>query len=282
LEKPSRCIGLIFSVVLCFSLLFLMPACKSNSTSPTPPTTVTVTSITVTSVSTMLKVGQTETFTATCNMSNGTSQAATGTWSSSATSVATVSNVGLVTIVGAGNANIIMTQSGKTGQKGIRGVPDYQGTWGPGTYRIDSCSNTGDFATGGFCATYPVGTILQTTLIMTQTSDMVNCTFFLGVLSSTASGQIATNGQVTLTGRYTGGTTSIDVVYVLQQTTPGQLTGTLGQLWTDTTASGNGQYGCTIVMLSRTSPAPNEAAVSRTVLPKGATYRDLLNAIGIR
>ena len=257
-----------------------MPACK-GSTTPPPPA-VTVSSITVTSASTMLKVGQTETFTATCNMSNGTQQAATGTWSSSAGTVAQVNASGLVTIVGAGNANIVMTQSGKTGSKGIRGVPDYQGTWGPGTYRIDSCSNTGDWATAGFCGAIPVGTILQVTLIMTQTSDTVNCTFFLGTLSSTASGQIATNGQLTLTGRYTSGTTSIDVVVVLQQTIPLQLTGTLGQLWTDTGMSGDGQFGCTIVALSRTSPVPNEAAVPRMAPPKGATYRDLLNALGIR
>ena len=263
-------------------LLFLMPACSKSSTTPDPPPAVTVTSITVTSASTMLKVGQTETFTATANMSNGTQQAATGTWSSDNTGIATVNSSGLVTIVGAGNANIIMTQSGKSGQKGIRGLPDYQGTWGPGSYRIDSCSHTGDWATGDFCGYLPAGTILETTLIMTQTSDMVNCTFFMGTLSSTASGQIATNGQVTLTGTVTGGTTSIVAVYVLQQATPGQLTGTLGQLWTDTTMSGNGQYGCSIVSLPRTSPVPNEAAVMRMSLPRGATFRDLLNALGIR
>ena len=154
MKKAFRCNGLSFSIVLCFSLPFLMPACSGGSTTPAPPA-VTVTSITVTSASTMLKVGQTETFTATANMSNGTQQAATGTWSSDNTGIATVNSSGLVTIVGAGNANIIMTQSGKSGQKGIRGVPDYQGTWGPGTYRVDSCQNTGDWLSGGFCTQMP-------------------------------------------------------------------------------------------------------------------------------
>jgi hypothetical protein len=231
----------------------------------------------------MLKVGQTETFTATCNMSNGTQKAATGTWSSDNTNVAQVNASGLVTIVGAGNANIKMTESGKTGQKGIRGVPDYQGTWGQGTYRVDSCTNTSDWATMGFCAEWPVGTLLPITLTMTQTTDIVNCTVLLGELAFTAaSSTIATNGQLTLVGAITIDTTSINVTMVLQQATPGQLTGTLVQLWTDTTLLGYGQYNCSISSLSRTSPVPNEAAIYRMAPPKGATLRDLLKALGIR
>ena len=258
-----------------------MPACK-GSTTPAPPA-VTVTSITVTSASTMLKVGQTETFTATCNMSNGTQQAATGTWSSDAGGVAQVNASGLVTIMGAGNANIVMTQSGKTGSKGIRGVPDYQGTWGQGTYRVDSCTNTSDWATMNFCGEWPVGTLLPITLTMTQTTDIVNCNVLLGGLAFTAaSSTITTNGQLTLVGVITIDTTSINVTIVLQQTTPGQLTGTLVQLWTDTTLLGYGQYNCSINSLARTSPVPNEAAIYRMAPPKGATWRDLLKALGIR
>ena len=152
---------------------------------------------------------------------------------------------------------------------------------GPGSYRIDSCSSTGDFFTMGFCGYYPVGTILQTTLILTQTADMVSGTFFLGTLSSTATGQIATNGQLTLSGIYTSGTTSISVIYSLQQTTPGQITGGVGQIWTDTTMSGNGQYVGTIVSLPRTSPAPNEGA-GTPLMMRNPTLQDLIRALGIR
>jgi hypothetical protein len=230
----------------------------------------------------MLKVGQTETFTATVNMSDGTQKAATGTWSSDNNSIATVNASGLVTIVGAGNVNIIMSQGGKTGQKGIRGVPDYQGTWGQGNYRVVSCTQTGDWATQDFCGYWPAGTLLPITLTMTQTTDTVNCTALLGGLAFTASSTITTNGQLTLVGTITSATTSINVTIVLQQTTPGQLTGTLVQLWTDTTMLGYGQYNCAIDSLARTSPEPNEAAIYRMAPPKGATYRDLLNALGIR
>jgi len=196
--------------------------------------------------------------------------------------VATVNASGLVTIVGAGTANIIMTQSGRTGSKNIRGVPDYQGTWGQGTYMVDSCTQTGDFATGGFCDVFPSGTLLPITLIMTQTTDTVNCNVLLGGLAFSASNTIAVNGQLTLVGTITSETVSVNVTIVLQQTTPGQLTGTLVQLWTDTTMVGYGQYNCSIASLGRTSPVPDEAAIYRMAPPKGATYRDLLRALGIR
>jgi hypothetical protein len=242
-----------------------------------------VTSITVTSASTMLKVGQTETFTATCNMSNGTQQAATGTWSSDAGGVAQVNASGLVTIVGAGNANIVMTQSGKTGSKGIRGIPDYQGTWGLGNYRVVSCAQTGDFATGDFCGGLPVGTLLPITLTMTQPTDTVNCNAILGGLAFSASSTVALNGQLTLVGTIPGDPISINVTIVVQQTTPGVLTGTLVQLWTATGWIGYGQINCTIDSLARTSPVPDEAAIYRMAPPpKGATIRDLQNTLGIR
>jgi len=267
---------------LVIAALVFISGCGGGSTTPTPPTP-TVTSIIVTSASTMLKVGQTETFTAMVNMSDGTQRAATGTWSSDNTGVATVISSGLVTIVGAGNTNIIMSQGGKTGQKAIRGVPDYQGTWGPGTYRLDSCTNTGDFATQGFCSYYPIGQLFPITLTMTQTTDTVNCSVLLvGLAFTAAPSTIATNGQLSLVGSITSSINSINVTMVLQQAVPGQLTGTLVQLWTDTTMIGYGQYNCSIYSLSKTSPEPDEAAIYRMAPPKGATLGDLLRALGIR
>jgi hypothetical protein len=266
------------SAAVLVAFLLVLPACK-GSTTPEPPA-VTVSSITVNSVNTMLKVGQTETFTATANMSNGTQQAARGAWSSSNTGVATVSSAGLVTIVGAGEANIIMTQSGKSGQKGIRGLPDYQGTWGPGTYSVTACTNTGDFI--GLCDAMPPGTVLQLSFILTQTQDLVSGTAYLGTLSAAATGQIATNGQVTLTARVDDGSgIVIDLTYTLQSTVPAQITGTFFELWTGTGGGylGNAQVSCTIISLGRTSPSPNEAAVMRSPLPKNATLQDIIRAI---
>jgi hypothetical protein len=267
----------IFSIGVFLSLLFFMPACGGKS-GPTTPTNPTVQSITVTSTSSMLYIGATETFTATATMSDSTIKAITsGTWSSDNPNVATVNSSGLVTIVGSGTTNIVMTYSGKSGSKSIRGLPNYQGTW-TGTYRVDSCTCTGDWALQNFCSYLPNGTVLNTNLILTQTQDSVSGTFFLGTLSTTGTGPVATNGQLTLTGKITQTTASIDAIFTLQLTTPGQITGTLFQLWTDTTMSGNAQVSCTIVSLSQTSPVPNEAAFARSPV-EVLTIQDMIRAL---
>lgn len=98
---------------LCFFVLFcLTPSCKNGSpASPTTTTTTsipraTITSVTVTSPHSAIWVGQTEQMTATVNMSDGTTKAGTGTWGSDNTSVATVSQSGLVTGIAPGDATI--------------------------------------------------------------------------------------------------------------------------------------------------------------------------------
>ena len=268
----------LFLFFLCLSLFFLIPRCtKKLPTSPDIPA-VTTQSITVTSSSDMLYIGLTDTFTATVTMSDGSTQAAVGgTWSSNNSSVATVDETGLVTIVGSGTVSISMSYSGMTGSKSIRGLPNYQGTW-TGTYRIDSCSSTGDYFTAGFCSSLPTGTVLETNLILTQTLDSVSGTFFLGTLSTTGTGPVATNGQLTLTGKITLETASLDAIFTLQSTTPGQITGGLYQLWTDTNMSGNGQLTCTVVSISRTSTmtmAPYPAG--RQLM--NPTLQDLIRAL---
>lgn len=55
--------------------------------------------------------------TAKVNMSDGTTKAATGTWSSDWTNVATVSSSGLVTGIGAGTATISCNEGGMNGSK---------------------------------------------------------------------------------------------------------------------------------------------------------------------
>jgi len=71
------------------------------------PTTVDVTGVSLNKTTTTLTVGDTETLTATVSPDGATDK--TVTWSSDNTNVATVDPNGLVTAVGAGNANITVT-----------------------------------------------------------------------------------------------------------------------------------------------------------------------------
>ena len=93
-----------------------MFSCKKNPTAPDIPDP-TVTGVTVTSNNSTIWVGQTEQMTATVTMSNGTTKAATGTWGSDNTNVATVNQSGLVTGIAAGDATIYCDAEGLRGTK---------------------------------------------------------------------------------------------------------------------------------------------------------------------
>ena len=84
-------------------------SCSEGGMSGTKTITVqkpTQTAVSVTSTKSTIYVGQTVQMTATATMSDGTTQAATGTWGSDNTAVATVNQSGLVTAVSSGAATI--------------------------------------------------------------------------------------------------------------------------------------------------------------------------------
>lgn len=89
------------------------PGC-GGSTSPTPAATTSSVSVSGTAPG----IGATAQFAATATLSNGTTQTATAqaAWSSSNTSVASVSSAGLVTGVAAGEADIAATFQNQTGR----------------------------------------------------------------------------------------------------------------------------------------------------------------------
>lgn len=81
----------------------------------------TLVSITVLPPTANLAVGASQSFTATGNYSDGSTQniAASVTWTSSSTAVATISSAGVATAVGAGTATMTATEGGLTGTAGL-------------------------------------------------------------------------------------------------------------------------------------------------------------------
>src|SRR5688572_21712706 len=167
-----------------FALLFFACGGKNAGTpvGPTPaappPPAPTVTAVSIIG-SRALRTGQTETMRAEAALSNGTTQtAANSTWSSSNSSVATVSEAGVVAAMAQGSANISVSSGGASGQLPIQVWQDYQGTW-TGDYVINVCTETGS-GFRGFCRTFPRGTELPFRLVLTQTNDAANGTLELG------------------------------------------------------------------------------------------------------
>jgi len=118
----KRFLVLSFVCLVCLGLI----ACKKNPTGPSNPITTTPTpkSVEVTSPNSTILVGQTEQMTATVTMTDNTTKPGTGVWGSDNMSVATVTQSGLVTGVGVGDATIFFDQTGNgRGTKKLRVIP---------------------------------------------------------------------------------------------------------------------------------------------------------------
>ncbi len=222
-------------------LVSVSMACSGSS--PSAPATPTATSITVNATGGHLFLGNSETFTATVTLSNGTTQALTGgTWSSDATPVATVvAATGAVTAVSSGEVTIIVDAQGVRGTKRIRVLPSYQGIWF-GTYTVNTCTQSGDFVAANLCGTtLAVGSTLQAGLNFTQSVAAITGQTLLGSLfSETLSGTVSTNGSFSFqVGAIVPGfSTRVTQAWALNVTQVGRLSGTLTQTWTDPTLTG--------------------------------------------
>src|SRR5207302_218154 len=140
--------GLVTGVAVGSTTVTAASEGRSASSSVTV-TTVPVASVTVTPASGSLYVGQTVQLTATPKDSVGnTLTGRTITWSSSATSVASVSSSGLVTGVTIGSATITAATGGKSGSSAITvTAPPPPGTH-TGWYAAPNGSSSGDGSSG--------------------------------------------------------------------------------------------------------------------------------------
>lgn len=231
------------SAVALMLVSFVMVGCGGGS-SPTAPSTPTATSIVVGSASTHLYLGNSETFTATVTLSNGTTQALTGgTWSSDATGVATVvAGTGAVTAIGSGDVTLIVDAQGVRGTKRIRAVPSYQGIWF-GTYTVNTCVQTGDFVDANLCGTTLIvgSNTLEAALNLTQSIAAISGQTRLGgIFSDTLTGTVGTDGSLSFQVGATlqGFATRITQAWQLNITQVGRMTGSLTQTWTDPALTG--------------------------------------------
>ena len=113
----NRVVGLFTAFVCAVALVSCGGGSDSLSSPPGPsPSTSTVTGVIVTSFSSVANPGESSQFSATATFSNGTNQDVTrqASWTSTNPSVATVLT-GMVTAVGAGEADILATYQRVTG-----------------------------------------------------------------------------------------------------------------------------------------------------------------------
>ena len=221
--SPARTIRLAATVVA----LSVSAACGGGSgVSPFSPSQPT--SITITAQSGPLLISKTITLTATAN-----GGAVSGTWSTDAPSVATVSATGVVTGISAGEVNVFIDSQGERGTIRLRVLPEFDGDW-HGEWVSLSCVGTGTFAGGCSGAGLDAGQVNPLELLFTQSDDAVSGDVaFGGFISNSGSGTISTGGELRLTFGSAPASPSGDFVLRLRPTqwvaradTAGETTGT--------------------------------------------------------
>lgn len=192
-------------------LALSLSACGSGgSSSPVAPTVVTPPAPTVTSISISgldaIRTGFFGSYTATLNLSNGTTQAATNvTWSTENASIAQAASNGDVTGVTNGNTNIVATSGGIRGTKGLRVVSNFSGDW-RGTYRVTKCEESGAYLNVWCRGLGGVGTILPVSFSLTQSGnsrDQISGTIALGTFVGATTGNVTGDGRLILGAQFT-------------------------------------------------------------------------------
>ncbi len=240
------------------SAFVVLASCGGGPTTPQ----VTASSITINS-SGFIMLGQSETFSATINFSNGTTQpVAGGTWGSDAVTVATVgATTGLVTTVRSGDVTIFVDAQGVRGTKTITVVPNYQGVWN-GQYVVNSCSQTGGFVTLDLCGSiFPVSSFLPVALNFNQAAGTITGQTALGNVISPVFTTVAVAGgglvfQATAQLPAQGLNFRIDQAWQINMAVAGQMTGTVVQTWTEPTLLGQMLVGATLQSITKSSAQP--------------------------
>ena len=240
-------------------MLVPLAACGGAKSTTDPSPTTTGVSVTLSSP---IRMGQTAQATGTETLSNGQTGPVTTGWSSDAPAVATVSDSGLVNAIGNGRASIYVVKGGRQGQQLVRVVPDYHGRWSGGL-RVTSCTETGVFATIGFCDDYAVGATYGYTLSLSQSGEQMSAIVdygesFLSSFPSIAApigddGSSAFTPSISVTN--SGVTWTTEAAFTINSTRVDQLTGTVNEVWRFPNLSGEGRLTQDIVRSSRTGIA---------------------------
>jgi len=149
------------------------------------------------SMSTLL-IGQTGTLTATGSYSDGSTRSIFPNWTSSNSSVVSVDGNGRLTAVSAGSVTITAAAEGRSATTQVRGLPDFSGNWSV-QWRHTTCDVPPRWG-AGFCNVSG----LQTARVNLQRSgvDGIVGSYDNGIgWIGTVSGQVSTNGTLSLTGR---------------------------------------------------------------------------------
>lgn len=269
------------AVLLCLTIgVIFIPGCGDDgggnggcSANPAGPGCATP--ATITPNTDMVYIGQRVTFSA--NPATGV------TWGGDAPSVATVdASTGAVTGVATGKVTIWAQNSAGRTTRLLSVIPSYNGEW-TGSYSVNGCQATGDFAEIDFCEMFYAGEILNMGFGLTQSRDQVTGSFSLGDLTGALSASTVngTDGSLPLTGSSTTADGLVIQVQNLRATSPspGTMKGPFDQVWALPGAAGTGRLVCEIRDVTRTSGAPTVRYVAPGANAPALTLEQAIRAV---
>jgi len=251
-------------------------SCGGGGSGGGPAPTPTVTNIVINGPEGPYLVRESYTFSATVTLSNGQTQAASGTWGGDAPTVGTMAN-GVFAGVGPGEVTIWIdvTQGGRA-TKRLRVYPSYNAAW-VGSYRVTSCTDSGEIRSQArFCRdNFARGDILPLGLSMSQNGLSVTTTVYLGQLEfNPATSTMAEDGRLQVNARYDDEGLMIDAVLQLFQPQATSVGGTINHTWTVQGATGSGRLAGDLVDVVRQAGA----GAAPMVAPR-RSFEEMLEAI---
>ncbi|HUL72505.1 MAG TPA: Ig-like domain-containing protein [Vicinamibacterales bacterium] len=184
-----------FIALICLAVVFV--GCEKNPspTTPSAPTEGTATSLTISGAD-WLRTGQSQAYTATVNLSDGTTrQVSSAVWTSDNPSVLGITSAGVAQGLTQGSATITATALSVSGTHAVRVWQDYQGTWS-GSYRASVCQLRGGFPGGPLCdTTFSPGSLLPISIALTQNAESASGSLALGGFVNALSGSIVDSGR---------------------------------------------------------------------------------------
>lgn len=259
------------------AILVALAACGGDGGSTQP--TETLGGLTITPGTTAIKIGASETYTATATYSTGRTQVVTATWESDA-AVLTIDGSGRAFGVAAGLATITARYQGWARTLLIHVVPDYQGTWA-GDYAVTTCEVSGAFVGADLCGSDGMrpGDLLPVSLLITQSGIQLSGTFYLGEISGPLSGTIddggTFNGTASLTFTAEGQTLATAVNPLRTRAEGERMTGTFRAESTLAGVSGSWVFAGEFRTVTRQSSGVAPLGVDRATF---ATLRDARDA----
>ena len=184
-------------------LALLVAGCDNNSSTPTSPSGG---SLQITTTRPILRAGETALL-----VMSGTSSApvTNATWTSTDTSVLTVSATGVATAVRAGRVTVTASSGTSTGTLALRVVPDYQGTWSGGLARVQVTCSVASASPLCVPGAPTAGTL---TLRVVQTGDQLTATLVDSAeptLTVPLTGQVQADDQLALAGSGPAGSPTV-------------------------------------------------------------------------